>query len=199
LADSELFLFSTTTKTMTTVLDDAQLEPLRYPVGRFTYPPSVSPSDAAGFIAQIAELPANMRNAVKGLDEQQLSTPYRPEGWTVRQVVHHVPDSHMMAFIRFKLALTENTPTILPYNQTKWANLPDVANTPVEVSLALLDSVHARWVQLLRAMSATDFACQYIHPEYGKTFRLDSVLAMYAWHSRHHVAQITGLRARMGW
>jgi hypothetical protein len=180
-------------------MDDSQLELLRFPVGRFTYPPSVSDSDRNSYIDVIAQTPANMRIAVANLNEQQLSTPYRPDGWSVRQVAHHVPDSHMNAFIRFKLALTENTPTILPYNQAKWAELPDVHNTPVDVSVSLLESVHARWVQLLRGMTATDFSREYLHPEHGKTFRLDSVLAMYAWHSRHHIAQITSLRERMGW
>ena len=180
-------------------LDDAQLERLRYPVGRFTYPATVTPAELSAHIAEIERLPQKMRDAIAGLSDAQLSTPYREGGWMVRQVVHHVPDSHMNAFVRFKLALTEDTPTILPYNQTKWAELPDVNATPVQVSLSLLDSLHTRWLALLRGMSAADFAREYLHPEHGKRVRLDAVLAMYAWHSKHHVAQITGLRERKGW
>ncbi len=180
-------------------MDDAQLERLRYPVGRFTYPTTVSPTELSAHIAEIERLPQNMRDAIAGLSEAQLSTPYREGGWAVRQVVHHVPDSHMNAFVRFKLALTEDTPTIRPYDQTKWAELPDVSGTPVQVSLSLLDSLHARWLKLLQGMNSSDFSREYLHPEHGKTHRLDAVLAMYAWHSRHHVAQITGLRERQGW
>jgi len=159
----------------------------------------VTATALAAHIADIENLPGKMREAVAGLSEAQLSTPYREGGWTVRQVVHHVPDSHMNAFVRFKLALTESTPAILPYNQTEWANLPDVAATPVQVSLSLLETLHARWLKLLQGMSAADFAREYIHPEHGKKFRLDVALAMYSWHSRHHVAQITSLRSRKGW
>jgi hypothetical protein len=139
-----------------------------------------------------------MRAAVAGLTTAQLDTAYRPGGWTVRQVVHHVPDSHLNAYVRFKLALTENAPTIKPYDEAAWARLPDTASTPIEVSLDLLESLHARWVRLLEAMTDSDFARQFHHPESG-TMRLDTYLSGYAWHCRHHLAHITQLRARMGW
>ncbi len=133
-----------------------------------------------------------------GLSPEQLDTPYRPGGWTVRQVVHHVPDSHINSYIRFKLALTEPEPTIKPYDEALWAELADTPATPVEVSLTLLDSLHGRWVPLLRSLSGADFARQFRHPELGMV-RLDGNLALYAWHGRHHVAHITSLRERMGW
>jgi hypothetical protein len=137
-------------------------------------------------IDSIVAAPAQLRAAVRGLDDARLDTPYRPDGWTVRQVVHHVPDSHMNAFIRFKLALTEDRPTIKPYDEAAWANLEDARTTPIETSLTLLDSLHDRWVRVLRAMSAADFARELNHPENG-IMNLDQVLALYDWHGRHHV------------
>ena len=139
-----------------------------------------------------------MRAAVAGLTPEQLDTPYRPGGWTVRQVVHHVPDSHINSYVRFKLALTEEEPTIKPYDEARWAKLADTATTPVEVSLTLLDSLHSRWVPLLQSLTEADFARQFRHPELGMV-RLDRNLALYAWHGKHHVAHITSLRERMGW
>jgi uncharacterized damage-inducible protein DinB len=139
-----------------------------------------------------------MRNAVAGLDARQLETPYREGGWTVRQVVHHVPDSHMNAYIRFRLALTENEPTIKPYDEAAWAGLADVRETPIEVSLALLENLHQRLVNLLQSLSDADFAKQFRHPELG-AMPLDKNLALYAWHGKHHVAHITSLRERMQW
>lgn len=172
---------------------------LRYPVGRFVAPATVGASDRAGFIATLEELPTRMRAAVAGLDEGQLDTPYRPDGWTVRQVAHHVPDSHMNAYIRFHLALTEDNPVIRPYDEARWAELPD-ARAPIAMSLQLLEAVHVRWVVLLRAMRAEDFERTYQHPEQpGRSIPLNEVLAMYAWHSRHHLAHITRLRERMAW
>ena len=140
-----------------------------------------------------------MRKAAAGLTPKQLDAPYRPGGWTVRQVLHHVPDSHLNAYIRFKLALTEDTPTIKPYYEARWANLADTRKTAVETSLALLENLHARWVTLLRLMQPKDFARTYFHPDHGKALTLDWALAMYAWHGSHHVAHITSLRKRMGW
>jgi hypothetical protein len=173
---------------------------LRYPVGRFVAPTAVSAADRKGFIDVITELPARMRAAVAGLDEAQLDTPYRPDGWTVRQVVHHVPDSHMNAYVRFRLALTEDNPVIRPYHEARWAELPDAHGGPVAMSLNLLDALHARWVLLLGLMRDTDFVRTYRHPEQpGRSIPLSEVLAMYAWHSRHHLAHITRLRERMGW
>jgi len=172
---------------------------LRYPIGKFSWGPSDPAAQERGrLIAEIAEAPAKLRAAVAGLNEPQFATPYRPGGWTVRQVVHHLPDSHLNSYVRFKLALTEDTPTIKPYFEDRWAALPDSQVTPVETSLALLESLHHRWVMLLRAMSDADFARKLCHPEYGE-LTLGKLLTMYAWHGKHHVAHITALRERMGW
>jgi uncharacterized damage-inducible protein DinB len=178
---------------MTTVATD-----LRYPVGRFHRPDSLDEAERRRAIDAIAATPANLRAAVKGLTDAQLDTPYRPNGWTVRQVVHHVPDSHMNAYVRFKLALTEDEPTIKTYEEARWAELADSRETPIETSLLLLERLHERWVILLRSMSDNDFARRLQHPEMG-TQRLDQVLALYEWHGAHHVAQVTNLRERMGW
>jgi DinB superfamily len=171
---------------------------LRYPVGEFHFPDSVSVQDLARFIDQIAETPARMRAAMAGLTDQQLDTPYRPGGWTVRQLAHHVPDSHINSYVRFRLALTEDDPVIKPYEEKLWAELPDARGMPVEPSLALLENLHARWVPLLRALSAADWKRSFRHPELGPV-SLEQNAALYAWHGRHHVAHITGLRQRMGW
>ena len=149
-------------------------------------------------IDQIAEAPAKLRAAVEGLSPEQLDTTYRPGGWTVRQVVHHLPDSHLNSYVRFKLALTEDQPTIKPYHEDRWAELEDGRNAPVELSLSLLESLHARWVLLLRSLTAEDLARTFNHPELG-IIRLDTNVSLYAWHGRHHIAQITSLRERMGW
>jgi len=172
---------------------------LRYPVGRFTQPESLTPAERKDAIRVIAETPANMRAAVRGLSDKQLDTPYRPGGWTVRQVVHHVPDSHMNAYTRFKLALTEDTPTIKPYDEAKWAELDDGKSKLVEESLVLLEVLHKRWVYLLERIQPQQFALKVVHPEYKTTMSLDALLAMYAWHGRHHVAHITELRRRERW
>ena len=175
---------------------------LRYPIGKFEWNPPENEEQMAKrraqYVEALAKLPANMRAAVQGLGAEQLDTPYRPEGWTVRQLVHHVPESHMNAYIRFKLALTEDNPAIKPYDEKEWAKLPDVAITPIEVSLQLLAALHARWVDIVRLMPPSDFARTLYHPERG-TLTLDHLLAMYAWHSAHHSAHITSLRDRMGW
>ncbi len=171
---------------------------LRYPVGRFRRPDSLDETERHRAIEAIASTPAKLRAAVSGLDEAQLDTPYRPDGWTLRQVVHHVPDSHMNAYVRFKLALTEDEPTIKPYDEARWAELPDTRSAPMEPSLLLLEQLHDRWVHLLRSMSASDFTRRLRHPETGLQ-RLDQVLALYAWHGAHHVGHVTSLRERMGW
>ena len=170
---------------------------LRYPVGRFAYDGADDATRAAA-VETIAALPQKMRAAVERLSDTQLDTPYRPDGWTVRQVVHHVPDSHMNALIRFKFALTEDVPRIKPYNEARWAELADGRSGPVTPSLAILDGLHARWTLLLRSMRAEDFGRQLEHPEQG-ILPLDRMLALYAWHSRHHVAHITELSRREGW
>jgi hypothetical protein len=170
----------------------------RYPIGQFTPPERATPAWRAQAIETIAQTPAQLRLAVHGLSEAQLSTPYRDGGWTVRQVVHHVADSHVNAYVRLKLALTENTPTIKPYEESLWAKLPDSDGVPIEVSLALLDALHTRWVALLRAMPDADFARRYDHPETGP-HDVNYLLAMYAWHGEHHTAHITTLRRQRGW
>lgn len=171
---------------------------LRYPVGPCEYPASLSAEQRKPHIQEIAAMPARLREAVSGLDEQQLDTPYRPGGWTVRQVVHHLADSHMNAYTRFKLALTEEEPTIKPYNETRWAELNDSRTTPIETSLTLMDVLHERWMNLLRGMNPADFSRRMNHPEHGP-MSLDRTLGLYAWHGRHHVAHITNLRQRHGW
>jgi len=171
---------------------------LRYPTGTFTMPRSLSTEQRRAAIDAIAAAPAQLRNAVRNLTDAQLDTPYRPGGWTVRQVVHHVPDSHINAFIRIKLALTVNHPTIKPYDEAAWALLDDARSTPIETSLTLLETVHDRMLRVLRAMSPSDFARTLNHPDNG-VMTLDDVAAQYAWHGRHHVAHITGLTERNGW
>ena len=170
----------------------------RYPIGKFEWTGANTEADRQKFIAQIEEAPGKLRAAVKGLTEQQLDTPYRDGGWTVRQVVHHLPDSHMNAYVRFKLAATEDYPTIKPYEEKLWANLADAKAAPIEPSLALLESLHYRWVLFLKSFSAADWARKLKHPELGEV-ALDKYVAMYAWHGRHHVAHITALRERMKW
>jgi hypothetical protein len=171
---------------------------LRFPIGKFTFPTTVTKDQRNQWIAEIAETPAKLRAAVAGLDAKQLETPYRPDGWSVRQVVHHVPESHMNAFIRFKLALTEDEPTIKPYDEAGWAKLADVPVTPIETSLALLDALHSRWVTLLKLMDDAQFERTFRHPEMG-LIQLKGNTALYAWHGKHHTAHITSLRQRMGW
>jgi len=175
---------------------------LRYPIGKFQWvkPESEEHSarDRERYMEALSHLPMQMRAAVQGLSPEQLDTPYRPEGWTVRQVVHHVPESHMNAYIRTKLALTEEQPQIKPYDEAAWARLPDNDVTPIEVSLQLLAALHSRWVDTLRAMRPADFGRTLYHPERG-VLTLDQMLALYAWHCTHHLAHITSLRERMQW
>jgi uncharacterized damage-inducible protein DinB len=176
-----------------------ELDALRYPVGRFS--PSQDALDADErriLIDEIALTPGRLRNAVDGLDEPQLETRYRPDGWTVCQVVHHVPDSHMNAYTRFKIALTEERPTIRTYDEAAWARLADADNPDVDVSLDLLDALHERWVTLLRSLDDADWSRPFVHPEIGEV-TLDFLLQLYAWHGRHHVAHVTSLREREGW
>ena len=171
---------------------------LQYPVGRFTAPDEITDALRMSAIAALQALPATMRAAVDGLTDAQLETSYRDGGWTVRQVVHHVADSHMHAYIRVKFALTEQSPTIRPYDEAAWAVLPDVMTVPPQVSLSLIDGIHARWVACLRGLQGEQFAQPFVHPELGPQ-RLDLSLLRYEWHGRHHVAHITGLRTRLGW
>ena len=169
----------------------------RYPVGKFERPETITPDDRLGAIASLADLPEELRNAVEGMDSGRLNTPYREGGWTVRQLVHHIADSHMNAFIRLRLALTEDWPTIKPYDEKAWALLRD-ATAPVEWSLELIESLHARWVMLLQSLSEEQWARGFNHPENGP-MSVEVATLVYAWHSRHHVAHITHLRAKQGW
>jgi uncharacterized damage-inducible protein DinB len=171
---------------------------LRYPIGKAEMERELAPERRQELIAWIETAPDRLREAVAGLNAEQLDTPYRPGGWTVRQVVHHVPDSHLNAYIRFKWALTENEPTIKTYDEGRWAELPDSRTVPVEVSLSLLENLHRRWVALLRALPAADFQKTLKHPDHG-VITLDQLLGLYAWHGQHHVAHVTALRERMGW
>ncbi len=178
-------------------MEDA-LEVLKYPIGRFDW--SIQPSfdDRIDAIRGIAALPFKMRNAVHGLNDKQLDTPYRPDGWTVRQVVHHVADSHVNAYIRFKIALTEDKPVIRPYAQALWAKLSD-SKLPPALSLNLLEGIHERWSVILESMSEEDWEKGYTHPEHNTWQVLDKVVTMYRWHGEHHLAHITGLMEREGW
>jgi len=171
---------------------------LSYPIGKFDWQAPVTAEMRPGLIAELAAAPGVFREAVAGLNDSQLDTTYRPEGWTVRQVIHHMADSHMNNYIRYRLALTEDEPTIKPYAEAKWAELHDARTAPVEVSLRLIETLHERWVDLLASLADSDYARVFHHPERG-VMRLDTNLALYAWHSRHHAAHITNLRARMGW
>lgn len=171
---------------------------LRYPVGPFAPEPNPTPELRAKFIEEIAAMPKGFRAAVTGLNKEQFDTPYREGGWTVKQVVHHVPDSHMNAYIRCKLALTENVPTIKPYNEDAWAKLKDTELTQIEVSLTMLECIHNRWVALLKSLSPDDFQRKLNHPEAG-VMTIDRLVNLYAWHGRHHTAHITSLRERMKW
>lgn len=169
----------------------------RYPIGPFAMPGQITPERRQAAIDEIASTPAKLRAAVKGLNDAQIDTPYREGGWTVRQVIHHVPDSHMNALIRLKLALTEEKPTIKPYNEAAWADLAD-ATMPLAVSQSLLDSVHARWDRIWRSMKPEQFARPLVHPDHGDR-TIDWLLFVYEWHGKHHTAHITELRRQKGW
>jgi hypothetical protein len=170
----------------------------RYPIGKFAMPAQVTPQMRQAAIEEIAAAPAKIRAAVKGLNDAQLDTPYREGGWTVRQVVHHVPDSHINSYVRFRLTLTEDNPPIKTYEEARWAELVDAKTAPVDVSLNLLDSLHDRWVRLLRSLGAGDFERAARHPEWGPV-TIDWLLFQYAWHGKHHTAHITELRKQKGW
>jgi uncharacterized damage-inducible protein DinB len=170
----------------------------RYPIGKFIFDGPTNEEQRKKLIDDIEQAPAALRAAIKDLSPKQIETPYRDGGWSVRQVVHHVPESHMNAYIRFKLALTEDAPTIKPYMEDRWAVTPEVQSTPLEASLTLLDALHSRWVRLLRSLQPADWKRTFRHPELGSV-SLEKNLALYAWHGRHHAAHITELRKRMGW
>lgn len=171
---------------------------LRYPVGRFAALERSTPEQRRGWIDEIRRVPAELRRALEGLDESRLDTPYREGGWTIRQLVHHLANSHVNAYVRFRLALTEESPTIRPYDQESWARLPDASGGPVELSASLLEALHGRWVLLLESLGPEDFSRPVLHPESGR-MTVDLLLQTYAWHGRHHVAHVTALREREGW
>ncbi len=179
-------------------MDDG-LEQLRFPIGRFTYGKSYTAEDRDTNITRIEVLPGKLRELVSGLTEEQLATQYRTDGWTARQVVHHLVDSHVNAYIRFKFALTEVNPTIRPYDEASWAELPDGKGLDVAVSLTLLEALHLRWTAMLRQMKPEDFLRTFYHPEHERTFPLDEILANYAWHGEHHFEHINQLARRNGW
>ena len=174
------------------------LERLRYPIGRFRPRSALSGEQRQALIADLTEFPADLRAAVSDLSAQQLDTPYRPDGWTVRQLLHHIPDSHMNSYIRFKLAVTEPEPAIKTYDEAAWADLADARTADIEMSLALLEALHQRWTAFLQSLTDEQFGRAFRHPELGVT-TLDATLQLYAWHGRHHLAQITGLRKRLRW
>ena len=180
-------------------MTEKELEKLKYPIGK--YDPASYPDDEdtlAQHILAIGQLPGKLREAVKGLTMEQLNTPYRPDGWTLLQVVHHIPDSHMNGYIRHKLALTEDMPTVRTYREADWAQLPDSMLTSPEISLNLLESLHQRWVVLLKSLTPEQLNRKLVHPKNGE-FRLLQNIGLYAWHGEHHLAHITGLIKRMGW
>ncbi|MGI8466892.1 MAG: YfiT family bacillithiol transferase [Pyrinomonadaceae bacterium] len=173
-------------------------EDLRFPIGKFEKPQTITAETRDKFIKTIEALPPNLKDAIEGLSDEQLDAPYRPEGWSVRQLVHHIADSHLNSFCRFKLGLSEDMPTIKPYDEAVWAEMADSKNAPVELSMSIIDGLHARWTRLLKSMTNDDFAKQINHPEHG-AMTLGELLALYDWHSRHHTAHITKLRERNDW
>jgi hypothetical protein len=179
-------------------MSESDIERLRYPIGKFTGKDAYTSEDVAQFISRIESLPAKMEAAVKGLTADQLNTPYREGGWTVRQVVHHVPDSHMNAYIRLKWALTEDTPIIKAYNEKPWAETPETTMDPV-MSINLLKALHVKWVALFKNLTPADFQKQFYHPDTKKHVRLDHLAGLYAWHGEHHLGHVSSLKLRMGW
>jgi hypothetical protein len=176
----------------------AELALLRYPIGGPRRVETYTAQERSAAIEGIRRLPQSLRSAVAAFSEEQLETLYRPGGWTVRQLVHHVADSHMNAYVRVRVALTENWPTIIPYQETRWAELDDARAAAVSTSLDLLQALHARWVQLFASLHEQDWKRGYVHPENGRE-TLERVLVLYDWHGRHHTAHVTRLSARMGW
>jgi hypothetical protein len=180
-------------------MSDPAVDALRFPIGKFQWPGSLTDEQRRQDIAILAETPARLRQAVAGLTDAQLDTPYREGGWMVRQVVHHMPDSHLNAYVRFRLALTEDAPLVKTYDEAAWAALPDARTAPIESSLALLDGIHTRWTLLLRSLSPEQFQRTFRHPDYDGPRPIDWLLHLYAWHGPHHVAHVTKLRERRGW
>ena len=173
------------------------MEELRYPVGKYVVPTNITPENIKEWIAEIEQLPAKLKETIKNFKESDLETTYRPDGWTARQVIHHLADSHMNAYTRFKLAMTEEHPAIRPYHENLWAELSDGKSAPVYFSINILEAVHARWVLFLRSVSADDFKRTLFHPESKKIYVLDEFLALYAWHCRHHLGHLEIVKAKL--
>ncbi|WP_199620118.1 YfiT family bacillithiol transferase [Paenibacillus alkalitolerans] len=173
------------------------MDQLRYPIGKFRWEGSASEEQISNWIDEIERLPGKLRDSVRNMTGEHLDTPYRPEGWTVRQVLHHVADSHMNSYVRFKLAVTEDRPTIKPYREEVWAELED-SSLPPEISLQLLDALTERWVVFLRSLTPAQLQRTFLHPESGAT-RIDQAIGLYAWHGAHHLAHVENLKQRMGW
>ena len=190
--------YANETTTDGAVIDDARMEALRFPIGRFEEDPQPTRAKHKSWVDQIGRVPGELRALVQDLSERQLDTPYRPDGWTVRQVVHHLADSHLNAYVRTKLALTEEAPTIKPYDEAAWAELPDGSTAPIESSMSLLEALHARWVATLRALDEEAFKRTLNHPEQG-VLTISRIVQGYAWHGRHHIAHVNTLRDKMGW
>ena len=175
------------------------LEQLKFPIGKFEKPTTITKDDLLNWISEISTFPSRLKNEVNHLTNQQLNTQYRPEGWTIRQVVHHCADSHMNSLMRLKLTLTEDQPTVKPYYEESWAELADSKNMPIEPSLKMIEGIHERWTVLLNNLSESDYSKIFIHPEHGKAFRIDENIGMYAWHCNHHLAHITETKKRNNW
>lgn len=180
-------------------METLTLETLRYPVGKFSFPEQISAEEISSMLKTIEELPAKLRNAVSNMNDDQLNTPYREGGWTLKQVVHHLFDSHANSYMRMKFAMTEDNPTIKPYFEDRWAELEDGKSAPVELGLELLELLHKRWIIFLRSMSEKDLKRTFVHPDNKRSQTIAQTIALYAWHSRHHLAHITELKKRMGW
>jgi len=175
------------------------IETLKYPIGKFQRPADLSPDRVAEWVNDIEQLPQQLRASIAGFSEEQINTPYRPEGWTVRQLIHHIADSHMNSYIRYRWTLTEDNPTIKAYHQSAWGDLPDCKSEPVEVSLSILEGVHQRWVTLLKSFGPAEWKRTFFHPESEQQFTLDLNTAIYSWHGKHHLAHIEALKNRKGW
>ena len=180
-------------------IDPTRLESLRFPIGRFEEDPQTTRARQKGWVDQIGRVPGELRALVQDLSERQLDTPYRPDGWTVRQVVHHLADSHLNAYVRTKLALTEEEPTIKPFDPSAWAELPDGLPAPIESSMSLLEALHTRWVSALRALPSEGFMRTMNLPWKGKISTISQTVEYFAWHGRHHIAHVNTLRDKMGW
>lgn len=175
------------------------LEQLKYPIGKYKKADSISKELLNAWISELESFPKNLASEVELLSDEQLDTPYRPEGWTIRQVVHHCADSHMNSLMRFKLALTEDQPTIKPYREEKWAELEDSSVMPIASSLLMIEGIHNRWTYLLSKLTDEQLSRVFIHPDHGKSIRIDENVGLYAWHCRHHLAHITETKKRYGW